>query len=163
MLEDMGLDMSTYIIASVKALVREKRIPFEMATTQFVNDLAKHRKLPETRQAIVYPVETSPVQLAAEPPAFDEPPEPEPSIEINEPIELPMVRHAAVPPRPERPPEPERTLAYPTRAITVQHITDQTILERLAEARSEFGDPTTRLYRHEEIFGKVRERNAYEI
>ena len=38
MLEDMGLNMTTYIVSSLKALVRERKIPFELVTTQYLVD-----------------------------------------------------------------------------------------------------------------------------
>jgi len=38
MLDDMGLNMTSYIVSSLKALVREKRIPFDMVTSHYVND-----------------------------------------------------------------------------------------------------------------------------
>ena len=38
MLEDMGMNMTTYVVSSLKALVREKRIPFDMVTTHYLND-----------------------------------------------------------------------------------------------------------------------------
>ena len=34
MLEEMGLNMTTYVNSSLKALVREKRVPFEITTVQ---------------------------------------------------------------------------------------------------------------------------------
>ena len=38
MLEDMGMNMTTYIASSLKALVRERRVPFELVTTQYLTD-----------------------------------------------------------------------------------------------------------------------------
>ena len=38
MLEDIGLNMTTYIVSSLKALIREKKIPFDMITTQYLDD-----------------------------------------------------------------------------------------------------------------------------
>jgi len=38
MLEDMGINMTTYVVSSLKALIREKRIPFEMVTSQYRSD-----------------------------------------------------------------------------------------------------------------------------
>ena len=75
MLEDMGINMTTYIVSSLKALVREKRIPFELVTTQY--------------------------------------------------------------------------------------LTDQMILEKLAEAEKEAADPNTKWLSHNEVFGKIRERYGY--
>ena len=37
MLEEIGLTMSTYINSSLKALVREKKVPFELTTIQQSN------------------------------------------------------------------------------------------------------------------------------
>ena len=36
-LEEIGLNMTTYFVSSLKALVREKKVPFELATTQKLN------------------------------------------------------------------------------------------------------------------------------
>jgi len=36
-LDEIGLNMTTYIISSLKALVREQRIPFELTTKQQAN------------------------------------------------------------------------------------------------------------------------------
>ena len=36
-LEEIGLNMTTYFISSLKALVREKRVPFELTTIQKSN------------------------------------------------------------------------------------------------------------------------------
>jgi addiction module RelB/DinJ family antitoxin len=38
MLEDMGMNMTTYIASSLKALVRERKIPFDLVTTQYLSD-----------------------------------------------------------------------------------------------------------------------------
>ena len=38
MLNDLGINMTSYIISSLKALVREKRIPFEMAAQEHITD-----------------------------------------------------------------------------------------------------------------------------
>jgi len=37
MLSEIGLNMSTYINSSLRALVREKKVPFEMTTKQQAN------------------------------------------------------------------------------------------------------------------------------
>jgi len=37
-LDEIGLNMSTYIISSLKALVREQKIPFELTTKQQANE-----------------------------------------------------------------------------------------------------------------------------
>ena len=36
-LEEIGLSMTTYFISSLKALVREQRVPFELTTKQYNN------------------------------------------------------------------------------------------------------------------------------
>ena len=36
MLEEMGLNMTTYINSSIKALLRERRIPFNMVTEDYL-------------------------------------------------------------------------------------------------------------------------------
>ena len=48
MLEDIGINMTTYIASSLKALVREKRIPFAMVTSQYISDQAIVAKLIES-------------------------------------------------------------------------------------------------------------------
>jgi len=77
MLEDIGMNMTTYIASSLKALVRERKVPFELATSQY--------------------------------------------------------------------------------------LTDQEILEKLAEAEKEAADPNTKWLSHDEVFGKLREKYGYEI
>ena len=161
MLEDMGLDMSTYIIASVKALVREKRIPFEMATTQYMNEQAAYAKLPGAGRALTYPAQVAAAQHTDDQPVAEEPVEAERTLAY--PAQMAAAQHADDQPVAEEPVEAERTLAYPARMVTAQHITDQIILDKLAQAESEAGDPETKLYSHEEVFSRLRERHAYEI
>jgi len=50
MLEDMGMNMTTYIVSSLKALVREKKIPFEMITTQYLTEQMVLEKLTEAER-----------------------------------------------------------------------------------------------------------------
>ena len=38
MLEDMGMNMTTYVALSLRALVRERKIPFSLVTTQYLAD-----------------------------------------------------------------------------------------------------------------------------
>jgi DNA-damage-inducible protein J len=38
-LEEIGLNMTTYITSSLKALVREQRVPFELMTRQRANEV----------------------------------------------------------------------------------------------------------------------------
>jgi DNA-damage-inducible protein J len=47
MLEDMGINMTTYIVSSLKALIREGKIPFDMVTTQHFTDQRILEKLAE--------------------------------------------------------------------------------------------------------------------
>lgn len=48
MLDDIGINMTTYIASSLKALVREKRVPFDMVTTQYLSDQTIVAKLIES-------------------------------------------------------------------------------------------------------------------
>ena len=50
MLEDIGINMTAYIASSLKALIRERRIPFEMATTQYLTDKIILEKLSEAEK-----------------------------------------------------------------------------------------------------------------
>ena len=50
MLDDMGINMTTYIVSSLKALIREKKIPFELVTTQFLADRMILDKLVEAEK-----------------------------------------------------------------------------------------------------------------
>ena len=77
MLEDIGMNMTTYIVTSLKALVRERKIPFQLVTTQY--------------------------------------------------------------------------------------LTDQIIIDKLAEAEKEEADPNIKWLSHDEVFNKIRERYSYEI
>ena len=38
MLDDIGMNMTTFFVSSLKALVRERKIPFEMVTSQYQTD-----------------------------------------------------------------------------------------------------------------------------
>ena len=38
MLDDIGMNMTTFFVSSLKALVRERKIPFEMVTSQYQAD-----------------------------------------------------------------------------------------------------------------------------
>jgi len=55
MLDDIGINMTTYITSSLKALVREKRIPFEMVTSQYLSDQDIVVKLMEAEQEVNNP------------------------------------------------------------------------------------------------------------
>ena len=50
MLDEMGINMTTFIASSLKALVREKRIPFEMVTSQYLVDKEIVASLMEAEQ-----------------------------------------------------------------------------------------------------------------
>jgi DNA-damage-inducible protein J len=43
-LDEIGLNMTTYFISSLKALIREQRVPFELSTKQY-NNAAYETKL----------------------------------------------------------------------------------------------------------------------
>ena len=55
MLEDMGINMTTYIVSSLKALVRERKIPFEMVTTQYLTGQMILEKLAEAEKEATNP------------------------------------------------------------------------------------------------------------
>ena len=55
MLDDMGINMTTYIASSLKALVREKRVPFEMVTSEYLTDQAIVAKLIESEKEAADP------------------------------------------------------------------------------------------------------------
>ena len=55
MLEDMGINMTTYIVSSLKALVRERKIPFELVTTQYLTDQIILVKLAEAEREAADP------------------------------------------------------------------------------------------------------------
>jgi len=49
-LEDIGMNMTTYIVTSLKALVRERKIPFKLVTTQYLTDQIIIDKLTEAEK-----------------------------------------------------------------------------------------------------------------
>ena len=51
----MGINMTTYIVSSLKALVREKKIPFELVTTQYLADRIILEKLAEAEKEATDP------------------------------------------------------------------------------------------------------------
>ncbi|MDR1643671.1 MAG: type II toxin-antitoxin system RelB/DinJ family antitoxin [Clostridiales bacterium] len=55
MLEEMGINMTTYITASLKALVRERRIPFAMVTAEYLADQTILAKLAEAEKEAADP------------------------------------------------------------------------------------------------------------
>ena len=55
MLEDIGISMTTYIVSSLKALIREKKIPFEMVTNQYLTDQIILEKLTEAEMEAANP------------------------------------------------------------------------------------------------------------
>jgi len=55
MLEDIGINMTTYFVSSLKALIRERKIPFEMVTTQYLTDQMILSKLAEAEKEAANP------------------------------------------------------------------------------------------------------------
>ena len=55
MLDDIGMNMTTYLVSSLKALVREKKVPFELATTQHLTDKIILEKLTEAEKEATDP------------------------------------------------------------------------------------------------------------
>ena len=55
MLEDMGINMTTYIVSSLKALVRERKVPFNLVTTQYLSDKVILEKLAEAEREAADP------------------------------------------------------------------------------------------------------------
>jgi DNA-damage-inducible protein J len=55
MLDEMGLNMTTYIASSLKALVRERRIPFAMVTEEYISDQIILAKLAEAEKEAADP------------------------------------------------------------------------------------------------------------
>ncbi|MDR1704237.1 MAG: type II toxin-antitoxin system RelB/DinJ family antitoxin [Clostridiales bacterium] len=55
MLEDIGINMTTYIASSLKALVRERRVPFKMVTTDYLTDQIIIEKLKEAEKEAADP------------------------------------------------------------------------------------------------------------
>ena len=136
MLEEIGMDLNTYMVASVKALVREKRVPFEMATAEYIAGQAALKKTAEAARpaTLTYPIQVSPAQ------------------------------HPTAYTAPEKPVEVQREAVYPIEMVTtLQYSPVESIIEKLAQAQIEADDPDTELLNHEEVFGKMRERYAYEI
>jgi DNA-damage-inducible protein J len=50
MLDDMGMNMTTYIVSSLKALVRERKVPFDLVTSQYLIDQLILEKLAEAER-----------------------------------------------------------------------------------------------------------------
>ena len=55
MLDEMGINMTTYIASSLKALVRERRVPFNMVTGEYLADQIILSKLAEAEREIADP------------------------------------------------------------------------------------------------------------
>ena len=55
MLNDIGMNMTTYFVSSLKALIRERKIPFEMVTTQYLTDQMILGKLAEAEKEAADP------------------------------------------------------------------------------------------------------------
>jgi addiction module RelB/DinJ family antitoxin len=47
MLNEIGINMTSYVASSLKALVRERKIPFEMVTSEYLTDRNILSKLAE--------------------------------------------------------------------------------------------------------------------
>ena len=50
MLEEIGINMTTFFISSLKALIRKKKIPFAMVTSQYLTDQIILGKLSEAEK-----------------------------------------------------------------------------------------------------------------
>ena len=50
MLDDIGMNMTSFIHASLKALIRERKVPFAMVTTQYLTDQIILGKLAEAEK-----------------------------------------------------------------------------------------------------------------
>ena len=50
MLDDIGMNMTSFILASLKALIRERKVPFAMVTTQYLTDQIILGKLAEAEK-----------------------------------------------------------------------------------------------------------------
>jgi DNA-damage-inducible protein J len=55
MLDEMGINMTTYVVSSLKALVRERRIPFAMVTEEYLSDKIILAKLAEAEKEAADP------------------------------------------------------------------------------------------------------------
>ncbi|MCL1843151.1 MAG: type II toxin-antitoxin system RelB/DinJ family antitoxin [Defluviitaleaceae bacterium] len=55
MLDEIGINMTAYIASSLKALVRERKIPFDMVTGEYLNDQAILAKLAEVEREMSGP------------------------------------------------------------------------------------------------------------
>jgi antitoxin component of RelBE/YafQ-DinJ toxin-antitoxin module len=55
MLDDIGINMTAYITSSLKALVRERRIPFAMVTDEYLSDQIILAKLEEAERELADP------------------------------------------------------------------------------------------------------------
>jgi addiction module RelB/DinJ family antitoxin len=55
MLEEMGINMTTYLTSSLKALVRERKIPFDMVTQEYLADQTILAKLAESEKEAADP------------------------------------------------------------------------------------------------------------
>ena len=55
MLDDIGINMTTYIVSSLKALIREQRIPFDLVTEQYLTKKMILEKLSEAEKEAANP------------------------------------------------------------------------------------------------------------
>ena len=55
MLDDIGINMTNYIASSLKALIRERKVPFELAAAQHMTDQSILQKLAEAETEAANP------------------------------------------------------------------------------------------------------------
>jgi addiction module RelB/DinJ family antitoxin len=55
MLDEMGMNMTAYLASSLKALVRERRVPFDMVTQEYLADHIILAKLAEAERELADP------------------------------------------------------------------------------------------------------------
>jgi addiction module RelB/DinJ family antitoxin len=55
MLDEMGINMTVYLASSLKALVRERRVPFDMVTQEYLADQIISAKLAEAEKELADP------------------------------------------------------------------------------------------------------------
>ncbi len=53
--------------------------------------------------------------------------------------------------------------ALADKVTTMEYLTDQIILAKLAEAEKEIADPRSALLDHDEVFAPIRKRFGYEV
>ena len=55
MLNEMGINMTTYLSSSIKALIRERKIPFDLVTEEYLRDRAILAELDEIDEEMSMP------------------------------------------------------------------------------------------------------------